>query len=198
MMMKLNLRSIAIGSWGCVVLLLAGLAFSSEALAQTQPGTTAESGKSAASKPGEEAQGTLDPIKTKTDLYPANADAKREIADALTRAVSEKKRVILVFGGNWCYDCHVLDRALHEGAAGKIARESFLIVHVDIGEGDKNLDLVKKYKVPLEKGVPAVVVLNGAGDLLFSSAEGEFEAARRMMKKDLLAFLNYWKDEAKR
>src|SRR5882724_3753476 len=92
--------------------------------------------------------GVLDPVATKKDLYPADADAKKEIEQALKQAAIEKKRVLLVFGGNWCYDCHVLDRALHEGAAGNVVKESFLVVHVDIGEGDKNLDLLKKYKVP--------------------------------------------------
>jgi thiol:disulfide interchange protein len=192
-MMTLNFRSMSRAGWCGVVLLMLGMVFSQNGSAQTQPGTTG-----AVVRQQEETQGTLDPIKTKTDLYPANADAKQEIVDALTRAVSEKKRVLLVFGGNWCYDCHVLERALHEGAAGRVAQESYLIVHVDIGEGDKNLDLVKKYKVPLEKGVPAVVILNGGGDLLFSSVDGEFEAARRMMKKDLLMFLNRWKERAAR
>ncbi len=138
-------------------------------------------------------KGALDPIKAKTDLYPAAADAKKEIAAKLKRAGSEKKRVLLVFGANWCYDCHVLDRALHEGAAGKVVQESFLVVHVDIGEGDKNLELAKKYKIPVEKGVPAVAILDSAGNLLYSSGAGEFESARTMMKKDLVAFLTNWK-----
>src|SRR5882724_3759355 len=139
--------------------------------------------------------GVLDPVATKKDLYPANADAKKEIDEALKQAVTEKKRVLLVFGGNWCYDCHVLDRALHEGEAGRVMRQSFLLVHVDIGEGDKNLDLVKQYKTTLDKGVPIVVVLNRDGRLLYSSTEGEFEAARKMMKKDLVAFLIQWKEK---
>jgi thioredoxin-related protein len=138
--------------------------------------------------------GVLEPVSVKKDLYPADADAKKEIDDALKQAVIEKKRVVLIFGGNWCYDCHVLDRALHEGAAGKIVKESFLLVHVDIGEGDKNLDLLKLYKIPLEKGVPALAILDGSGKLLYSSGDGEFEAARRMMKKDLVAFLLSWKE----
>jgi thiol:disulfide interchange protein len=135
----------------------------------------------------------LEPVSGKKDLYPADADAKKEIGEALKQAATEKKRVLLVFGGNWCYDCHVLDRALHEGSAGKVMKESFLLVHVDIGEGDKNLDLVKKYKIPLEKGVPAVAILGGDGRLVYSSGDGEFEAARKMMKKDLVAFLLRWK-----
>jgi thioredoxin-related protein len=150
----------------------------------------------AAAQRPEEANGQfLDSISVKTDLYPAAADAKSEIEEALKRAVAEKKRVLLVFGGNWCYDCHVLNRALHEGAAGEIVAQHFLLVHVDIGEGEKNPDLVKTYRIPLNKGVPAVAVLSSDGKLLYSSGDGEFEAARKMMKKDLLAFVRHWKSE---
>ena len=73
--------------------------------------------------------------------------------------------------------------------------ENFLLVHVDIGEGEKNLDLVKLYKIPLEKGVPALAVLESDGHLLYSSGQGEFEAARRMMKKDLIQFLRHWQTQ---
>ena len=137
--------------------------------------------------------GILEPITVKRDLYPADADAKKEIDEALKAAAAGKKRVLLVFGGNWCYDCHVLDRALHEGAAGAIVKASFLLVHVDVGEFDKNLDLVKKYKTTLEKGVPVVVILGSDGSVLYGSNDGEFEPARKMMKKDLVEFLRHWK-----
>ena len=112
----------------------------------------------------------------------------------MKRAAVDRKRVLLVFGGDWCYDCHVLDRAFHEGAAGEVFKESFLVVHVDIGEGDKNPDLVKKDKTTLDKGVPVVVILSSDGSLLYGSGDGEFEAARKMMKKDLLAFLIRWRE----
>jgi VCBS repeat-containing protein len=145
-------------------------------------------------KPVKEDDEFLPSVVTKKDLYPADADAKKEIDEALKQAAGNHKRVLLVFGGNWCYDCHVLDRALHEGTAGQLMKEGFVLVHVDIGEGNKNLDLLKQYKIPLEKGVPAVAVLAGDGNLLYSSGDGEFEAARTMMKKDLVAFLRRWKD----
>jgi hypothetical protein len=50
---------------------------------------------------------------------------------------------------------------------------------------------VKKYNIPLEKGVPSVAVLNRHGMRLYSSAE--FEKARAMTEEDVLAFLNLWK-----
>ena len=137
--------------------------------------------------------GALDPVVNKQNLYREDADAKKEIEDTLNRARAESKIVMLIFGGNWCYDCHVLDQALHEGEAGKIVKQNFLLVHVDIGEGNKNLDLLTMYKIPLEKGVPAVAILGGDGKLLYSSGEGEFESARSMLKKDLMAFLEKWK-----
>src|SRR5882672_10924739 len=124
--------------------------------------------------------GMLEPVAVKTDLYPTAADAKKEIGEAVKHAATDHKRVLLVFGGNWCYDCHVLDRALHEGTAARIMKDSFVLVHVDIGEADKNLDLAKQYNIPLDKGVPAVAVLSSDGKLLYSSGNGEFEAARLM------------------
>lgn len=138
--------------------------------------------------------GVLDPITVKTDLYRADADANKEISEAVKLAATDHKRVLLVFGANWCYDCHVLDRALREGAAGKIVSESFLLVHVDIGEGEKNPDVVKRYKIILDKGVPVVAILGSDGRLLYGSNDGEFEAARRMLKKDLVSFLSRWKE----
>jgi len=59
---------------------------------------------------------------------------------------------------------------------------------------------VKLYKIPLEKGVPALAVLESDGHVLYSSGQGEFEAARRMMKKDLVQFLRHWqtKDQPQR
>jgi len=144
-------------------------------------------------KQKEDENAILQPATKKKDLYPAGVDATKEIDEALKHAAHDHKRVILIFGGNWCYDCHVLDQALHQGTAGKIVEESFELVHVDVGEFNKNLELVKKYNVPLNKGVPAVAVLDSKGKLLYS-AEGEFEAARQMMKKQLVDFLLKWKE----
>ena len=70
-------------------------------------------------------------------------------------------------------------------------KQNFKVVHVDIGEYDKNLELAKKYHIPLEKGVPSVAVLNRHGERLYSSPE--FEKARGMTEEDVIAFLDLWK-----
>jgi thioredoxin 1 len=132
----------------------------------------------------------------KKDLYPAEADAWQEINEALKSAAKSRKRVMLIFGGNWCYDCHVLDAAFHLPEIAPTLNRSFIVVHVDVGEYNKNLDLAKKYDVPLERGVPAAAVLDGDGKLLVSQKNQEFEKARSMAPEDILAFLDKWKPPA--
>jgi VCBS repeat-containing protein len=138
------------------------------------------------------------PSKMNPHLYEKDADAKAEIAHALTKAAGAHKRVILDFGGNWCYDCHVLEAAFHQPDVAPLVSASFIVVHVDIGRMDKNLDLAEKYKVPINKGVPALAVLAADGTLLYSQQHGEFESARNMDPDDLIAFLKKWKPAAAR
>ena len=132
------------------------------------------------------------------DLYPAGANAQQEIAEALQTAAKTRKRVMLVFGGNWCYDCHILDEAFHTPEISPTLNKYFVVVHVDVGEYNKNLELAKKYEVPLERGVPAAAILESDGKLLVSQKNQEFEKARSLAPEDILAFLNKWKPSAAR
>ncbi len=127
------------------------------------------------------------------NLYPENVDAKAEIAEALANATKTHRRVLLIFGGNWCYDCHVLDAAFHSPEIAPTLNRNYIVVHVNIGEYDKNLDLADKYEVPLKKGVPAAAVLKGDGTLVVSQKNQEFEKARSMTTDGVLAFLEKWK-----
>ena len=133
----------------------------------------------------------------KKNLYPDNADAKAEIREAVAAAQKNHHRILLVFGANWCIDCHILDAGMNEARLIPVVAHNFEVVHVDIGKGEKNQDLVTKYEIPIERGVPAVAVLESDGRLLYSQKNGEFENARSMTQEDLLAFLNKWKPNAR-
>lgn len=135
----------------------------------------------------------LQPLSKSKDFYPADADASAEIKRALGRAASGHRRVLLVFGGNWCYDCHVLDAAFHSAEIAPLVARSYEVVHVAVGEYNKNLDVAKRYDVPLEKGVPAIAVLDSDGKLLYSQKGGEFEKARAMGPEEIVEFLQRWK-----
>jgi thiol:disulfide interchange protein len=124
------------------------------------------------------------------NLYSETADPTADIAAALTRARHEHKRVILDFGGNWCGDCQLLDIYYHQSPNAELLDKNFILVHVNIGHMDKNVDVAKKYKVPITKGVPALAVIDAHGNLLYSEREKEFE---HTSPEAITAFLNKWK-----
>jgi thioredoxin 1 len=130
---------------------------------------------------------------TERDIYPAPAQAKIDLAAALAESAATHQRVILDFGGNWCTDCHVLDIYFHDTANKPLLEANYILVHVNVGRLDENLDIAKRYQIPLRKGVPALAVLGEHGELLYSQKAGEFEAMRGMQSSAVTGFLLHWK-----
>jgi hypothetical protein len=136
------------------------------------------------------------PSDMKKNIYPADSDAHAEIREAEERAAREHKRVLLVFGANWCFDCHVLDLAFHRPDFAS-AMAAYEVVHVDLGDdGKKNADVVRQFDATLDKGIPTLVVAESDGNEVMSQKNGEFEDARSLTPQVLLEFLNKWKPEA--
>ena len=126
-------------------------------------------------------------------IYSATADAHNDIAQAIKTATTAHKHIILDFGGNWCGDCQVLDIYIHQQPNLSLLDDNYVLVHVDVGHYDKNLDLAAKYDIPLKRGVPALAVLDQHGRILYSQKNGEFESMRRMDPASVTEFLNQWK-----
>ena len=128
-----------------------------------------------------------------TQLYSAPEKAQAEIDMALAQAKKEHKRIVLVFGGNWCYDCHVLDTAFHSKDFAGLVDSHFVVVHVNIGDdGKANGELCKHFGVTLDKGVPTLAVLDADGSVVYAQKDGEFEDSVKIGPSDLRAFLEKW------
>ena len=127
------------------------------------------------------------------DIYPAPERARADLAAALKTAAATHKRVLLDFGGNWCGDCHVLEIYFHDRANLPILDANYVLVHVNIGMYDENQDVAARYLVPIEKGVPALAVLDSHGKLIYSQRGHEFSAMRRMESSAVTSFLVQWK-----
>src|SRR6266481_2930799 len=116
---------------------------------------------------------------TKPNLYPAELNAQDEVKHALA-AAAPNKRVILVFGANWCGDCYALDYAFHQPRIEPLLNANYKVVHINVGKFDTNLDLAK---------------IDSQDKLITSSPE--FEKARVMTEDDVIDFLNKWKPGTK-
>ena len=131
------------------------------------------------------------------DIYPDPARAKSDLAAALKTAPAAHKRILLDFGGNWCGDCQVLDIYFHDPVNRPILDSNFILVDINVGRYDSNLDLATKYHIPLDKGVPALAVLSENGKLLYSQQTGQFAPMRKMESTAVTKFLAQWREPRK-
>jgi protein disulfide-isomerase len=129
-------------------------------------------------------------------IYDEKADASRQIAAALAAAAPPGKpvrNIVLVFGANWCPDCHALDDNMHKPELAALIEKHFVVVKIDVGRMDKNLDVALKHGVPVKRGIPALAVLDSKGKVLYAMDQGQFADARHMSFASIKAFFEQWK-----
>ncbi len=125
-------------------------------------------------------------------IYPEVSAAQGDIAVALKTAKREHKRVLLDFGGDWCGDCQVLNVYYHQPENQSLLDEHFILVDVNIGHFDQNVDLAKQYQIDVHNGVPQLAVLDSDGKQVFGQ-HGEFRQMRDMQSSSVHEFLEKWK-----
>jgi thioredoxin 1 len=125
-------------------------------------------------------------------IYPSIDAAEADIHAAEVEARRTHKRVLLDFGGDWCPDCQVLNIYFHQSPNAELMAKYFILVDVNIGHEDANLGIASKYGVPMPHGVPALVVLDGGGKVMYSQ-KNEFSDMRNMQSSAVTEFLNKWK-----
>ena len=121
--------------------------------------------------------------------YNESASADSEVQQALAAARVDHKPILLVFGANWCPDCRDLDKAMH-GTSRTLVEGRFTVVKIDVGNFDKNLELAQRFGNPIKQGIPAIVVLSGTGEVVYSTKGGELANARYMGETGIYEFLN--------
>ena len=135
-----------------------------------------------------------EPTKPNAALYAPPGDASAELKSALAEATREKKRVLVVFGANWCYDCHVLDTTFRSKEFAPLVQANYVVVHINIGdEGKDNNDLAAHLGVNLDHGIPSLAVLDSDGKVIFAQQNGEFESTVKIGPEDVKAFLEKWR-----
>jgi len=121
--------------------------------------------------------------------YDPSADAHAALEHGIAQARSDGKYLLVVFGANWCEDCRALDKAMH-GTSAPLIESRFVVVKIDVGNFNRNLDLAQRYGNPIGKGIPAAVVVAPADQVLYSTRGGELADARRMGEKGIYQFLS--------
>jgi thioredoxin-related protein len=167
---------------GCACLLAmgAGLAFAQEAIRAPggKPGTTAPS---------------------QASIYDKAADADVQVAKAVERAKHDDKRVLLMFGGDWCGWCHKLhDLFKTNRDVAQVLSNEYELVTIDL-ESPNATPLLKTCKDVLSKdelrrgvGYPFLAVLDASGKVITAQRTDVLEEADHHDPKLVTAFLEKW------
>jgi thiol:disulfide interchange protein len=123
--------------------------------------------------------------------YSETADAHADLALALTRAAATHKYVLLDFGGNWCPDCRITAGVLEMKEVQPWVARNFIVVPVDVGKMNKNLDIALTYDLKIH-AVPTIVILDATGKMLNAGNPTALKDARGMSPQAIVDTLNGW------
>lgn len=119
--------------------------------------------------------------------FSASANAQRDITEALVRAKSENRRVLILWGMNRSDGCLRLNALIRtDPALQKLMLYEYELVLVDVGARDRNLDIALSYGVaPQASGVPWLTVLNADAEPIcnlhadrFKDGKSGYDAAK--------------------
>lgn len=132
------------------------------------------------------------------DIFEPGADAEAQIDAALERANAEGKRVLLMFGTNWS----VWSRRLHDVFESdpvlmRHLSRDFVWVKIDVNrrkDPRMNRFTDGRLGTPTRLGIPALVLLDAAGEKLAEQDTGELEVpgAEAYAREKLLALFAAW------
>lgn len=126
------------------------------------------------------------------DQYGDDRNVEADLAATLVRAATEKKRILLQVGGEWCGWCKLLTGFIEKNDAVRNSLEqNHLLMKVTYTQKQPNEAFLSKY--PKIKGYPHLFVLDSEGKLLHSQDTSELEEGNGYNEAKMLEFLETWK-----
>lgn len=131
-------------------------------------------------------------------LYHPNADAEKDIAQAIIKAKTQGKYVLLQGGGNWCSWCIEFARfAKADPAIDSVIKASFVWYHLNYSKENENKKIFAKYGYAQRFGFPVFIILDGDGNRIHTQNSEYLEDGKKSYNKlKVQAFLEMWSPRA--
>lgn len=120
-------------------------------------------------------------------------DSFRHIADALVTAKKEQKRVLILFGANYCVPCLLLHKAVESDAGiSSFMKSHYVIAMLDVSYHSTNGGpCFEQYNTGI-RVIPMLVVLDLDGKRLITQNAAAFNESGRYNPQRILTFLQKW------
>jgi thiol-disulfide isomerase/thioredoxin len=155
-----------------VLAVLSSLAFAGGLWIQDPVAPAVPLSPSSAQEPGAKPERAK---KAEPPVYDEKADATKDVAAAVERSKRENKRVLIQWGANWCGWCKWLAGTMKkDSAVRRTLMYEYEVVHVDVGQFDKHMDLAKSLGADF-KAIPYLTILDADGKSLVQQNTEPFE-----------------------
>ncbi len=126
--------------------------------------------------------------------YDEHADADAAVFAAKQQAAAEHKLLLIDLGGNWCPDCRILAGTMALPEVKAFVRAHYVVVTVDVGRFDKNLQIPARYGIQHRlEGVPSVLIVDPTSNRLLDAGHvAALADARHMTPQALADWLAQW------
>ncbi|HEV7381083.1 MAG TPA: thioredoxin family protein, partial [Dyadobacter sp.] len=129
----------------------------------------------------------------KPTIYHPEADAKAQIAAAVSKAGKNNKHVLLQIGGNWCSWCILFDKLVNGNDTLKTFRDNnYEMLHVNYSPENKNEDVLAAMDYPQRFGFPVFVILDGKGKRIHTQNSSYLEKGKGHDPAKVLEFFEQW------
>lgn len=127
-------------------------------------------------------------------IYNPEANAEKDIQEAVKAANENNKHVFLQIGGNWCGWClefHKFCEADEE--ISKIINENFEVVKVNYSGENTNMEIMEDLEFPNRFGFPVFIILDGDGRRIHTQNTVHLEDGKSSyVKEKVIRFFKYW------
>ena len=133
----------------------------------------------------------------KFHAYNPNADAKKDIENAVSKAKSENKHILIQIGGNWCGWCKLFhDLTNTDDELKSYIAQNYEVVLLNYSKENQNLDVLEQLEFPQRFGFPVFVILDGNGKRIHTQNSGYLEEGKGHDPKKVMEFLQAWSPTA--
>lgn len=129
----------------------------------------------------------------KVNLYDPSLDGMKQIKDAVVKAKSEGKHVLIQYGGNWCGWCIKFDAFCKaDTAIMRVINKNYVPVKLNYDQTNKN-DAANEYLGnPTRFGFPVFIIVDGNGKVLHIQDSSLLEEGQGYNQKKVIGFFSGW------
>lgn len=133
----------------------------------------------------------------KIKLYDPALDGMKQIKDAVSKARSQGKHVLIQYGGNWCSWCIKFDAFCKaDTSIMKVIDASFIPVKLNYSPENKNESANAYLGNPMRFGFPVFIIVDGNGKVLHIQDSALLEEGKGYNQVKVLGFFRNWTTSA--